>query len=32
MDVVVTGDRVLQTRGHLILCIKSLDEEDMCIY
>lgn len=25
MEVVVTG--FLQTRGHLILCIKSLDEE-----
>lgn len=30
MEVVVTG--VLQTLGHLILCIKSLDEEDTCVF
>lgn len=30
MEVVVTG--FLQTRGHLILCIKSLDEEDTCVF
>lgn len=32
MDIVVTGDRVLQTLGHLILCIKLLDEEDTCVF